>query len=361
MTTSQQTLLSRYQYDPLDRLADCEATGQTATRRFYLKDRLTTEIQGPVQRSMFQHDDQLLAQQLHENDAVETALLATDQQRSVLQLLDATQPHPLAYTPYGHRPADNGLLSLLGFNGERPDPVTGHYLLGNGYRAFNPGLMRFNSPDSLSPFGEGGVNAYAYCVGDPVNRTDPTGHFPNLWKALLNVLKLRTPSTRAATSVQSTAVSAANAVPSQNIATVIPPPGYSVGNLNGLRPPLQRGAPPAYRSLPPDYADHRLGSRIPTKIVRSTFTEPKAGPPPTYGEAVGFPQLFKSRHRGGWGSSSSTSSSGDSWTSSSGGSWTSRSSLSSQDSYRPNTRLPPEQIARNRAALRAWAVRTENL
>jgi RHS repeat-associated protein len=178
MTTNQQTLLSRYQYDPLDRLADCDSTGQTATRRFYLKDRLTTEIQGPVQRSMFQHDDQLLAQQQHQDGAVETALLATDQQRSVLQLLDAKQTHPLAYTPYGHRPAENGLLSLLGFNGERPDPVTGHYLLGNGYRAFNPVLMRFNSPDSLSPFGEGGLNAYAYCLGDPVNYEDLTGHSP---------------------------------------------------------------------------------------------------------------------------------------------------------------------------------------
>jgi RHS repeat-associated protein len=68
------------------------------------------------------------------------------------------------------------LLSLLGFNGERPDPVTGHYLLGNGYRAFNPVLLRFNSPDSWSPFGEGGLNSYAYCLGDPINRYDPDGH-----------------------------------------------------------------------------------------------------------------------------------------------------------------------------------------
>jgi RHS repeat-associated protein len=114
-------------------------------------------------------------------------LLATDQQRSVLHALDATQPHPLAYTPYGHRPAQNGLLSLLGFNGERPAPVTGHYLLGNGYRAFNPVLMRFNSPDSLSPFGEGGLNAYAYCIGDPINRNDPTGHFfRSLFKGFAN-------------------------------------------------------------------------------------------------------------------------------------------------------------------------------
>ncbi|KPZ22499.1 RHS repeat-associated core domain-containing protein, partial [Pseudomonas syringae group genomosp. 3] len=31
-------------------------------------------------------------------------------------------------------------------------------------------------PDSLSPFGKGGLNAYAYCAGDPVNRSDPSGH-----------------------------------------------------------------------------------------------------------------------------------------------------------------------------------------
>jgi RHS repeat-associated protein len=69
------------------------------------------------------------------------------------------------------------LLSLLAFNGERPDPLTGHYHLGNGYRQFNPVLMRFNSPDSLSPFSDGGKNAYAYCGGDPVNRSDPNGKF----------------------------------------------------------------------------------------------------------------------------------------------------------------------------------------
>lgn len=66
--------------------------------------------------------------------------------------------------------------SLPGFNGQLPDPLTGHYLLGHGYRAYNPVLMRFNSPDNLSPFAEGGVNAYAYCRGDPVNHSDPSGH-----------------------------------------------------------------------------------------------------------------------------------------------------------------------------------------
>ncbi|WP_433737498.1 RHS repeat-associated core domain-containing protein [Pseudomonas putida] len=170
-------LLCRYRYDPLDRLVASTPSAQASAQRFYLKDRLATEIQGTLQHSIMQHDDQLLAQQQRQcGAAVDTALLATDQQRSVLPLLDAKQPHAFAYTPYGHCLAGGGLLSLLGFNGERPDPATEWYLLGNGYRPFNPVLMCFTSPDSWSPFGTGGLNAYCYCEGDPRNRSDSTGH-----------------------------------------------------------------------------------------------------------------------------------------------------------------------------------------
>ncbi|WP_458128660.1 RHS repeat-associated core domain-containing protein [Pseudomonas sp. Z2-11] len=193
MLTERTDTLCRYHYDPLDRLVDCTPAAQARTQRFYLKERLASEIEGPVQRSIFQHNDQLLAQQQRENAISKTTVLAIDQQRSVLQMLDATQPYAFAYTAYGHHPHVNGLLGLLAFNGERPDPMTGHYLLGNGYRAFNPVLMRFNSSDSLSPFGKGGLNAYAYCIGDPVNKSDPSGHFPNVWKGLLNLIRLRTP------------------------------------------------------------------------------------------------------------------------------------------------------------------------
>jgi len=74
---------------------------------------------------------------------------------------------------------------ILGFNGERRDPVSQRYSLGNGYRAYDPGTMRFRGPDSWSPFGAGGMNAYAYCAGDPVNRADPTGHIS--WQAGLGI------------------------------------------------------------------------------------------------------------------------------------------------------------------------------
>lgn len=176
MPANARDVICRYHYDPLDRLVGTTPTDDDGLQRFYCKSRLATETQGAAQRSIFQQGKQLLAQQKQQDDLIETSLLATDQMRSVLLILKVNRPCPISNSPYGHRPKENGLLSLLGFNGERSDPITGHYLLGNGYRAFNPVLMRFNSPDSLSPFGKGGLNPYVYCLGDPINREDSSGH-----------------------------------------------------------------------------------------------------------------------------------------------------------------------------------------
>ncbi|WEK33253.1 MAG: RHS repeat-associated core domain-containing protein [Candidatus Pseudomonas phytovorans] len=79
-----------------------------------------------------------------------------------------------SYAPYGFDGTQ--AVGVPGFNGQPRDRVTGCYLLGAGYRAYNPGLMRFNSPDSWSPFGEGGWSSYAYVSCDPINHSDPTGH-----------------------------------------------------------------------------------------------------------------------------------------------------------------------------------------
>ncbi|ODJ93843.1 RHS repeat-associated core domain-containing protein [Pseudomonas viridiflava] len=166
-------ILCRYRYDPLDRLATRASFTQAVAQAFYRSGILTTEIQGAEQRSFLHQGLQLLACQTNIGKSSSTFLAATDQQNSVMSAATTGQPKGIAYTPYGH---SNPLANLPGFNGQHPDPITGHYLLGNGYRAFNPVLMRFNSPDTLSPFGKGGLNAYAYCAGDPVNRNDPSGH-----------------------------------------------------------------------------------------------------------------------------------------------------------------------------------------
>lgn len=82
------------------------------------------------------------------------------------------------YTCYGYDTEDSKRPSQLGFNGEHRETLTSSYGLGKGYRLYSTVLMRFNSPDSYSPFADGGLNAYGYCAGDPVNLIDPDGHMP---------------------------------------------------------------------------------------------------------------------------------------------------------------------------------------
>ncbi|MCW6058301.1 RHS repeat-associated core domain-containing protein, partial [Pseudomonas sp. 17] len=63
MTSPNQTVLCKYRYDPLDRLASSSPAGQADVQRFYQKNRLATEIEGASRRTVFQHEDLLLAQQ----------------------------------------------------------------------------------------------------------------------------------------------------------------------------------------------------------------------------------------------------------------------------------------------------------
>lgn len=101
-----------------------------------------------------------------------TKIVQTDRSNSIIGLSRDT----IAYSPYGYSD-EHVMKSLLAFNGHRCDPVSMLYPLGNGYRLFSPFLMRFCSQDTMSPFGRGGLNPYAYCMADPVNNTDPSGHF----------------------------------------------------------------------------------------------------------------------------------------------------------------------------------------
>lgn len=93
-----------------------------------------------------------------------------------------------SYTAYGYLRAMSG--AALGFNGELIDRLLLAYALGNGHRFYSPRLMRFCSEDALSPFGKGGVNAYCYCEGDPINRSDPSGRAGTGLKAQFGLMKI---------------------------------------------------------------------------------------------------------------------------------------------------------------------------
>lgn len=64
------------------------------------------------------------------------------------------------------------------YKGYYYDKETGLYLVTTRY--YNPEWCRFISPDSieyLDPSSINGLNLFAYCNNDPVNKIDPSGHF----------------------------------------------------------------------------------------------------------------------------------------------------------------------------------------
>ncbi|MCF5706937.1 RHS repeat-associated core domain-containing protein [Pseudomonas syringae] len=185
-----------YKYDALDRIASLTLPARAAVQRFYNRQYLVTEVAGEEQRVFVRAGDTPVLQRRVVNGQSLIAQCAADQQKSILHVSCAGQKIAVRYTPYGYREDLTAVPGLPGFNGEPVEPVTGHYLLGNGVRAYNPVLMRFNNPDGLSPFGKGGLNAYSYCAGDPVNRSDPTGHMFKVrpvWPG--NVIRERTSNT----------------------------------------------------------------------------------------------------------------------------------------------------------------------
>ena len=71
-----------------------------------------------------------------------------------------------------------GNLNPFRYRGQR-QLLCGLYLM--GARAYDPAFARFLSPDGegyLDPCAQFGLNAYAYCYGDPMTYSDPSGHMP---------------------------------------------------------------------------------------------------------------------------------------------------------------------------------------
>ncbi|PYC23029.1 RHS repeat-associated core domain-containing protein, partial [Pseudomonas mosselii] len=162
-----------YHYDAHGHLIRTkQGQGTDDTLLYFEKNRLRLAIHGETQTHLLHAGDLPLGQQ-QAGDAAATRMFSCTASGSVIaDSPESTTRHP-GYSAYGQR--FGALASLLGFNGEYLDPDSGWYLLGRGHRAYNPELMRFHAPDTLSPFGNGGINCYAYCQGNPITFSDPTG------------------------------------------------------------------------------------------------------------------------------------------------------------------------------------------
>jgi len=170
-----------YRYDAARHLAAVDEGGSTAYR-YYHNNVLSNECHvGTGGEIRYTHaQGHAVAQSQLANAVRQVTVLGSDSQGSVhSQVTDALLRS--TYNAYGAQAVESG-PALIGFAGQRREQGIGWYLLG-GYRAYNPVLMRFHSPDVFSPFDKGGLNAYAYCSGDPVNRVDP--HGTAWWKWLV--------------------------------------------------------------------------------------------------------------------------------------------------------------------------------
>jgi RHS repeat-associated protein len=101
-------------------------------------------------------------------------VFSVDRAQSVIARYRGASASRARYAPFGYsspRPSQG----QSAFSGQWLTPAGEYYLLGNGRRGYGAARARFGQPDVLSPFGAGGLNSYAYCASEPVNRLDPTG------------------------------------------------------------------------------------------------------------------------------------------------------------------------------------------
>lgn len=171
-----------YAYDAHNRIFKQTIDGQKDPTYFYYKaNELVNVIQGqPSQPDsnvrMLRSQAGCASQYVETGGAGAVWLTGSQISDSVLVASKGSASEQFSYSPYGEE-KPSASHTVLGYTGQFRDPALPGYQLGHGYRAYLPALMRFTAPDSMSPFGAGGPNPYAYCGGDPINNSDPTGHW----------------------------------------------------------------------------------------------------------------------------------------------------------------------------------------
>ncbi|MDV5373151.1 RHS repeat-associated core domain-containing protein [Enterobacter hormaechei] len=162
---------TRYAYDALFRAARVE-DGDRVLRRWYRGDTLVAESDDAG--TTYLHRGALGGMaESRVAGAVRTVLLSgADAQGSVVTENTAAGVRAVRYDVWGRDSGEAG-EGRTGYAGMVREEEG--YLPGS-YRWYSPRLRRFSAPDSASPFGEGGINPYAWAGNNPVMRNDTDGH-----------------------------------------------------------------------------------------------------------------------------------------------------------------------------------------
>ncbi|CAI8790525.1 Sugar-binding protein [Pseudomonas sp. IT-P12] len=294
-----------YGYDPLDTLSS-ENGGSGDQHRFYQSGEIHTLKQG-ANSSTFVHAAGLALAELQDGADPKSLLLASDQKSTVLCEASEGSRQEQSYSPYGY---SLGGVGALGFNGELREGHAGQYILGSGYRAYSPTLMRCYVGDNMSPFSKGGINPYMYCLGDPVGLIDDTGHFSKL--GLLATVLMESSGVgrgaRAGASAGASAAAAgsragASAAFNPNLTTVTFDPGdvlsaYTMTTSNAAMPSrtaqsaASRGVSfaPTSSSAKPSPTSARSGSNAVSASRNQPPLDPSAPQIKTHKKAAPVPQ-----------------------------------------------------------------------
>lgn len=99
-----------------------------------------------------------------------------DNRGSVTNIVDVDDEVVKSYTydAYGNTSSSDTFVNSFAYTGTVIDTETGLYYMNARY--YDPETGRFISEDTYRGDGEVFWHLYAYCHGDPVNYTDPTGH-----------------------------------------------------------------------------------------------------------------------------------------------------------------------------------------
>lgn len=172
-----------YGYDADGRLMTQTPAGAQPLQFLYSQDALTGQKQGGTSVSFYRDGNAAHGRTVRTGATARSDVYGLDVSNSVIgRTGEDGRTTGVMYTPYGEselnigaRPDDLAAQPAIAFNGQHLDVLANLYHLGKGRRAYSPELMVFLTPDPLSPFGDGGLNAYAYCSGDPINMVDPSG------------------------------------------------------------------------------------------------------------------------------------------------------------------------------------------
>ena len=197
MQSSAGGVIWNYTYDAANQMISA-ASGDT-TRSFTYDaagQRLTKAANGQTRRHLYQ-DKNLLAVLDGEGAVQEYNILEDDGsiicgQRgttadkywyrqdirgSITNIIDNAETVKKSYTydAFGNTAQSGSFQNSFAYTGAVLDEETGLYYMNARY--YDPSTGRFVSQDSYRGESEGLWHLYAYCDSDPVNFTDPTGHY----------------------------------------------------------------------------------------------------------------------------------------------------------------------------------------